>query len=186
FMGSGSTLVAAARLGRRFVGYDLDPGYVELARARVAEEGVPIERPGDGERSRVVVQRALEEAGFVVEGTDVRLPGTGLVAPFVVRDAAGDRWVVEVGGAFTSVRGGLTSAEAVWRLLGRAHVLRGQGERVLAVTSALPSRRSELDLALRAAGPEAVADVIDVHDPDALDRLRSYAAAEPRPPAWFW
>src|SRR6478672_5545390 len=37
FMGSGSTLVAAARLGRRYVGYDLDPAYVELARQRVAE-----------------------------------------------------------------------------------------------------------------------------------------------------
>lgn len=36
FMGSGSTLVAAARLGRRYVGYDLDPAYVEIARSRVA------------------------------------------------------------------------------------------------------------------------------------------------------
>ena len=41
FMGSGSTLVAASRLGRRYVGYDLDAGYVELARARVLEEGDP-------------------------------------------------------------------------------------------------------------------------------------------------
>ncbi len=44
FMGSGSTLVAAAQLGRRYVGYDLDPGYVELARHRVEEA----ELPGDG------------------------------------------------------------------------------------------------------------------------------------------
>ena len=39
FMGSGSTLVAAARLGRRYVGYDLDPTYVDIARLRVRDEG---------------------------------------------------------------------------------------------------------------------------------------------------
>ncbi|MBQ91111.1 MAG: hypothetical protein CL441_06775 [Acidimicrobiaceae bacterium] len=38
FMGSGSTLVAAARSGRRGVGYDLDPEFVALAGQRVAEE----------------------------------------------------------------------------------------------------------------------------------------------------
>ena len=37
FMGSGSALVAAARLGRRYIGYDLDAGYVDIARQRVAE-----------------------------------------------------------------------------------------------------------------------------------------------------
>lgn len=38
FMGSGSTLVAAARTGRVGVGYDLDADYVELAQRRVAAE----------------------------------------------------------------------------------------------------------------------------------------------------
>lgn len=37
FMGSGTTLVAAAQANRRAVGYDIDPAYVELAAARLAE-----------------------------------------------------------------------------------------------------------------------------------------------------
>jgi hypothetical protein len=37
-MGSGSTLVAAAKTNRRYVGYDLDPAFTALARERV--EGV--------------------------------------------------------------------------------------------------------------------------------------------------
>jgi len=38
FLGSGTTAVAAVRTGRRFVGYDTDPGYMAIAEARVAEE----------------------------------------------------------------------------------------------------------------------------------------------------
>jgi DNA modification methylase len=38
FLGSGSTAIAAARSGRRYVGYDTDPAYVELAHARLGRE----------------------------------------------------------------------------------------------------------------------------------------------------
>ncbi|MCP3998454.1 MAG: site-specific DNA-methyltransferase [bacterium] len=38
FMGSGTTLVAAIKRGRRPVGYDLEPEYVDIARERVAAE----------------------------------------------------------------------------------------------------------------------------------------------------
>jgi len=38
FCGSGSTCVAAAQLGRSWIGVDIDEGYVELARRRVATE----------------------------------------------------------------------------------------------------------------------------------------------------
>jgi DNA modification methylase len=41
FMGSGSALVAAARLGRRYAGYDLDETYVDIARARVSAVSQP-------------------------------------------------------------------------------------------------------------------------------------------------
>jgi DNA modification methylase len=39
FCGSGSTCVAAAQLGRLWIGVDIDPAYVELARRRVSGEG---------------------------------------------------------------------------------------------------------------------------------------------------
>jgi site-specific DNA-methyltransferase (adenine-specific) len=188
FMGSGSTLVAASRLGRRFVGYDLDPGYVELAQARVDEEGEPYtitaERQ-DGSKDRIAA--VLAAAGFVgSEGPGVRVKGTGVTAHDVVSDAAGGRWVIELGGAFVRYRGGLTSVDAVWRTLGRAHALRGAGERVLVLTSALPKRRSEFDQALRSAGPGAFHDIIDVFDPDALERLAAYGAGDEDQRAGFW
>ncbi len=36
FMGSGSTAIAALKSGRKYVGYDIDPGYIKLAEARIA------------------------------------------------------------------------------------------------------------------------------------------------------
>ena len=38
FLGSGSTAVAAVRTDRRYVGYDTEPEYVDLAESRVADE----------------------------------------------------------------------------------------------------------------------------------------------------
>ena len=93
---------------------------------------------------------------------------------------------VLIGGPFVRYRGGLNSADAVWRTLGHAHALRGAGERVLVLTSDVPRRRTEFDQAIRSAGPDACHDVIDVFDDDALARLTQYAAGRYESLPGFW
>lgn len=78
FMGSGTTLVASVLCGRWPVGYDLDPDYVELARARVAAAAAT----APPETSRSAEQPPLFEPGAVParartvqELPDVRVSG---------------------------------------------------------------------------------------------------------------
>jgi modification methylase len=54
FIGSGTTAIAALDTGRDFVGYDLDPEYVDLAKRRVA--GYSPEASGDSQSSEASSQ----------------------------------------------------------------------------------------------------------------------------------
>jgi DNA modification methylase len=241
FMGSGSTLVAAARLGRRYIGYDLDPDYVEIARKRVAEAmtevgevaapsspeegsvggrsrsrrpGVATSRAagdvtlgagsdvddgedirsralGDGKAATRLAEEVLVAAGFTVLRRGQRVPRTGVTVDFVVEDATGGQWHVDVPGPFTSRRGGLLRTDVLWKALGRAHALRGgdpDGRPLLLLASDLPRRPSDGDTALRAAGPSAFFDAVDLLEPAGRTRLRRYAAdgAAGGPQPGFW
>ena len=192
FMGSGSTLVAAARLGRRYVGYDLDPAYVDMARQRVAAEGSPTTGDVPSEigdlAARKLAERELTEAGFVITARDVKVPGGGVSIDLDAVDKSGRRWLFEVAGSFTSQRGGLSRTDTVWRQLGRAAAIGGRvpGVPIVILTTRLPRRRSEGDLALRAAGPAVIHDVVDLLDPEALGRLAAYAGRRVKPLAGYW
>jgi DNA modification methylase len=186
FMGSGSALVAAARLGRRYVGYDTDADYVDIARRRVAEAlaaedlddaELRAAARDEGKAATKLAEDVLVEAGFTVEARRAKVPGTGLAVSYVARDGEGARWLFDVAGPFTSHRDGLVRAEAVWRSLGRAAALRGRepGTPVVLLATALPRRRSEGDTALRAAGPGTVFDVVDLLSEAGRARLRAYA-----------
>ena len=197
FMGSGSALVAAARLGRRYAGYDLDESYVETSRQRVAEalQRSAEEDPAggavvDGKAAQKLAEQVLEDAGFTIADRNRRVRNTGVSIDFVATDAGGATWYFDVCGAFTSYRGGLVRTDAVWKSLGRASALKvGRGAVPLVfLTSHLPRRPSEGDTALRAAGPTAFFDAIDMLSEAGLERLQLYAkgGATPHPQAGFW
>ncbi len=197
FMGSGSALVAAARLGRRYVGYDLDPEYVDIARRRVAvaldDGGRPSLRPPavtDGMAAAKLARHLVAAAGFHIEDVDRRIRRTGVTVDVVATDAAGAEWLFLVAGASTSHRGGMQRTETAWKALGRAAALRAGRGRVplVLLTSHLPRRASEGDTALRAAGPDAFFDAIEMLSEASVQRLAAYAAGgctvRPRPGFW--
>jgi DNA modification methylase len=191
FMGSGSTLVAAARLGRRFVGYDLDPDYVEIARRRVEREGRPSPPLSDSDKTADrLAADALVEAGFAVEGTRRRIPRTGVTVDVVGRDVDGHAWFFDVVGPHATRDGGLARSEAVWRALGRAVAVRRRhpDTPLVILTTRLPAAGGDGDAAVRAAGPDLVFDVVDLLSGPARSRLAGYATggadAGPRPGFW--
>ncbi|MCE9621175.1 MAG: site-specific DNA-methyltransferase [Actinomycetia bacterium] len=194
FMGSGSSLVAAARLGRRYIGYDLDANYIEIARQRVAAEleAQPTEvlAVEDGRPAQKLAEQVLEDAGFTITERDKRIRKTGVTINFVATDADGATWFFDVAGAFTTYRGGLLRSEMVWKTLGRAFAIKKAraSTPLVVLSSHLPKQPSEGDTALRAAGRDAFFDVIDMLSADGLDRLRRYAKGgfTDSPQSGFW
>ncbi len=152
FLGSGTTLVAALKEGRRSVGYDLDAGYVEAARRRVADAQDALSRASvdapparverasiqpeippvdfqaravhEGKAAQAFARSVLEAAGFTVVKKNYRINRAGVQFNLLVTDQLGVQWFVDVSGAFTTTRGGLVRTDTVWKALGRALVLR--------------------------------------------------------------
>jgi len=156
----------------------------------------------EGKKAQDLAKEALTDAGFQIIDEKVKVKGTGLQLNFLVTDSIGEfSYYVDMSGAFTSSRPGLMRTDTLWKMLGRAHVLKNyEGDnRLLVLTSHLPRKGSEGDRALRAVGPWSVFDAIEIFDDpvDGLDlatgpapgvqRLRYYGsggAQEPLPGFW--
>lgn len=172
FMGSGSTAVAARRLGRDFVGYDMDEQYVELAMSRVATEGQPVST-SEVRTMHDVVDDLLKSVGGLTVEWGVRLsPALEISGRIVTSD--GRRFLFDLAGGNTTVRPGLVRGDLIWRTIGRAaaaHAL--SGERVIVFSTGAPERSGAtvFDAVERNGAVVGVVDPIDPHALDALERL---------------
>ncbi len=162
----------------------------------------------EGKKAQDLAKEVLLEAGFEIIAEKVKVKGTGLQLNFEIADQAGEfRYYVDMSGAFTSSRPGLMRTDTLWKMLGRANVLKTThpDTRLLVLTSHLPRPGSEGDRAMRAVGPWALFDAIEIfddpHDGEfdfetegaaagtavGVQRLRRYAAqgaTEPLPGFW--
>jgi len=119
FLGAGTTLVAAERTGRRGIGYDLDPRYIDIANSRLeTERGRRRVRPGEdgtgealsfdipdlpderiehfqaratseGKKAQDLARQVLESCGFRIVDENHKIPKTGVQFNFLIEDAPG-------------------------------------------------------------------------------------------------
>ncbi len=192
FMGAGTTLVAAQQAGRRSVGYDTDPAYVDLTQARLqsSESQREVDSPSSqavalGKKAVDIAGQALGEAGFKIVDLNPKLKGTGVSFTFSALSSADQiPWFVEVVGGFTTSKPGMLNSDAVWKVLAKSHVLAasksrrkiGRRTRLLLLTPHMPRKGSETYKALKAVGSSSVFDVVELLDLDDAHKLAQYGS----------
>ena len=203
FMGSGTSAVAAIRTGRSYVGYDTDADYVRAANERCGAEvlrrtetetkpwsnfidlssrsdsndDVPFQQRAvkEGKKAQEIARDVLERQGFEVRHENRRTK-SGVEIDFVVADADGKEWNVDVSGAFTSTRAGLRRTDSLWKALGKAAVIGSVTEPFLLLTTDLPIPGSAGDAALKETRRRGVIhDAIEMLSPAGQERLAKYA-----------
>ncbi len=196
FLGAGTTAVAATRLNRHYVGYDLDEQYLDLARARIArvrdaqgadfrgaERDADVDAPAEvaaliesGHSATDIARELLTQARFKLIGERVNV-SAGFRVAFQVEDASGGSAFVDVAGAYTHFRAGLNRPEVLWHTIGKAAVMHGLGLAPLIILSTgVPDPKSPQSRALRACVGEGrpIAGVFDILDPASRELLRAW------------
>ena len=132
-----------------------------------------------GSQAKEIAAMLLDESGFTRIRSGVKVPASGVEVSFTAADAAGQEWMFELAGSFSSGRTGLRRADVLWRSLGKAGVLHARSPRrpLVLLTTDVPARGSAGQVALDLVkGPGLpVSDVVELLDPSAIDRLQAYA-----------
>ncbi|MEZ5311311.1 MAG: hypothetical protein R2735_12100 [Microthrixaceae bacterium] len=138
-----------------------------------------------------IYETLLSECGFTDIRRSFKPRGLGVEMSFIASDSAGEDWVFEVAGSFTSTTSGLRRSDVLWRSLAKAAVLHQAfgamplrvGSRVVGphplilLTTDVPPRGSAGYRSLMGlVGPgRPIFDVITVLDSSDIERLRGIA-----------
>ncbi|MXX63935.1 MAG: site-specific DNA-methyltransferase [Acidimicrobiia bacterium] len=191
FMGSGSTLVAAHQTGRRGIGYEVDPEYVNLARERLSDNGLMDDGFPDGsdraKSAKTLAEELIQRSGFLVHRAP-RIGSTDMRYDFLIENPHGNRWHVQIAGGFTTVQAGLQRGALLWETLGMAHVLHSVEEdaRLIILTPRMPRPGSSTHRALQAVGPGRFFDIIELVSPADAERLTHYGTTSTTRPIEGW
>jgi site-specific DNA-methyltransferase (adenine-specific) len=177
FIGSGTTAVAAVNTGRRFVGFDTDPGYVDRARERVASlpprlshrDPTGAARRAETRTLKELARDILDRSGYVDVEESVRI-APGVTMSFRATAPSGAPRLFELGGGHTSARSGLARIEVVWRTIAKAAVAaRVDPEVDLVVLTSGNVRGGPMAAVVGADGP--IRAVVDLTSDDAVDAV---------------
>lgn len=174
FMGSGSTAVAARLNGRSFVGYDMDPVYVDIAHRRLEAEAGPDVlaerlRTHDVRTLRDVVSQILQAAGCIDVEWGVRIV-MGVDVSGRARLATGRSFLFDIVGGSMPGRTGLSKGDLMWRTIGRAAVVAQvhPDTPLLVFSAGLPEKSGGAAALQAVVGPGSpIAGVVHVVDVDA-------------------
>jgi DNA modification methylase len=193
FVGSGSTAVAAVRTKRRYLGFDTDESYVELARRRVAAEvaaspngagSTSLRRQPAGSSVLAAAKELIEDAGFCDVIPKPKLAPTGIEVDFLAADRLSRRWAFRVAGSFSHASAGLRKKESLLEAVATGSILQlgleeeeEEGISFVVITTELPSPGSHLRRILDTVvgHKKPIRDVILLGDDRDRDRLVGYA-----------
>ena len=162
FMGSGTTLVASVLCGRWPVGYDLNPDYVDLARARLAAAApaAPSEAPGRADQPPLFEPGALparaqaapampDVRGSAMAGPATRsessVPASEAIADSMTADAF-VRQAVETGRKAHDIAGELLEARG-FEIVRSPATVRGSGVKLSFLVADRANREWWIDVA---------------------------------------
>lgn len=180
FVGSGSSLIAANRTGRRFIGYDLDENYLAIAKARSLKECnamVSIEKDKIQKQSVTKIAASLlHSSGFLDIRKNVIIPKSGLKLSYSAKNIHGETLYFDIVGRYTNTKNGFSRSSEAHAAISRAYLAKTFNlNPLVCLTTYIPDNSAQQASVIFKACSDLYLNVIDLLDEQGKFKLQMYA-----------